>query len=187
MSDIPLLETDRLVLRGFRPEDLDAMTAMWAMPEVVRYIGGVPLSREQSWGRLLRHIGMWRIMGFGFWAIIEKASGRLVGEAGFHEMRREMMPSIEDTLEAGWGLLPGSHGRGYASEALEAMLPWAEANHGGMPVTCIIDPANTASIRLAGRHGFREFSRSTYQGTEIILFRKAPGILSGLQTKDSKQ
>jgi RimJ/RimL family protein N-acetyltransferase len=184
MSDIPLLETDRLVLRGFRPEDLDAMTAMWAMPDVVRYIGGVPLSREQSWGRLLRHIGMWRIMGFGFWAIIEKASGRLVGEAGFHEMRREMMPSIEDTLEAGWGLLPGSHGRGYASEAL---LPWAEVNHGGMPVTCIIDPANTASIRLAGRHGFREFSRSTYQGTEIILFRKATGILSGLQTKDSKQ
>ncbi len=41
MPDIPVLETDRLVLRGFRPDDLDAMTAMWTMPEVVRYIGGV--------------------------------------------------------------------------------------------------------------------------------------------------
>ena len=172
MPDIPVLETDRLVLRGFCPEDLDAMTAMWAMPEVVRYIGGVPLSREQSWGRLLRHIGMWNVMRFGFWAMIEKTSGQLVGEAGFQEMRREMLPGIEDTLEAGWGLLPDSHGRGYASEALRAMLSWAEANHGGMPVTCIIDPDNAASIRLAGRHGFREFARSTYQGTEILIFRK---------------
>lgn len=174
MPNIPVLETDRLVLRGFRPDDLDAMTAMWAMPAVVRYISGVPLSREQSWTRLLRHIGMWSVMGFGFWAITEKASGQLVGEAGFHEMRRDMTPSIEDTLEAGWGLVPGVHGRGYASEALNAMLPWATANHGGMPVTCIIDPDNAASIRLAERHGFREFARSIYQGSDILIFRKVP-------------
>jgi RimJ/RimL family protein N-acetyltransferase len=174
MPDIPVLETDRLVLRGFRPDDLDAMTAMWAMPEVVRYIGGVPLSREQSWTRLLRQIGMWSVMNFGFWAVTEKTSGRLIGEAGFHEMRREMSPSIENTLEAGWGLLPDFRGRGYASEALDAMLPWAAANHGDLPVTCIIDPENTASIRLAERHGFREFARSTYQGTEIVVFRKVP-------------
>jgi RimJ/RimL family protein N-acetyltransferase len=174
MSNIPKLETDRLVLRGFRPDDLDAMTEMWAMPEVVRYISGVPLSREQSWARLLRHIGMWSVMGFGFWAITEKASGQLVGEAGFHEMRRDMTPSIEDTLEAGWGLLPDVHGLGYASEALNAMLPWADANHGSVPVTCIIDPDNTASIRLAERHGFREFARSIYQGSDIVIFRKAP-------------
>ena len=174
MPDIPVLETDRLILRGFRADDLEAMTTMWAMPEVVRYIGGVPLSREQSWTRLLRQIGMWSVMNFGFWAITEKTSGQLVGEAGFHEMRREMTPRIEDTLEAGWGLLPGFHGRGYASEALRAMLPWAAANHGGLPVTCIIDPANTASIRLAERHGFREFARSTYLGSDIVLFRKVP-------------
>lgn len=174
MPDIPVLETERLVLRGFRPDDLDAMTAMWAMPEVVRYIGGTPLSREQSWTRLLRHIGMWSVMGFGFWGIADKASGRLIGEAGFHEMRRDITPSIENTMEAGWGLVPAAHGRGYASEALNAMWSWAEANRKGAPVTCVIDPRNAASLRLAERHGFRELARSTYQGSDIVVLRKAP-------------
>lgn len=173
MTDIPVLETKRLVLRGFKPDDLEAMTAMWALPETVRYIGGVPLTREQSWTRLLRHIGMWAVMGFGFWAITDKATGYLIGEAGFHEMRREMMPSIENTMEAGWGLLPEMHGRGYASEALEAMWLWAAANHPDMPITCIIDPRNTASLSLAMRHGFRSFARSVYQDSDIVVLRRA--------------
>lgn len=172
MPNIPVLETDRLVLRGFRSDDLDALTAMWERPEVVRYVSSVPLSREQSWVRLLRHIGMWSVMGFGFWAITDKATGLLIGESGFHEMRRGLVPSIEGTMEAGWGLIPEYHGRGYASEVLETILPWAEANHRGAEITCIIDPDNAASIRLAQRHGFQEFARSTYQDSDIVVFRR---------------
>lgn len=172
MTDIPVLETGRLILRGFQPGDLDAMTAMWALPDVVRYIGGVPLTREQSWARLLRHIGMWHVMGFGFWVVTDKATGRLIGEAGFHEMRREMSPSIENTLEAGWGLLPEMHGQGYASEALEAMAAWAAQNYPGMPITCIIDPENIASLTLAARHGFEETARAVYQGCEVVILSR---------------
>ena len=101
MFDIPVLETDRLILRGFRLDDFDALIAMWALPETVRYIGGVPQTREQTWMRLLRHIGMWNAMQFGFWAVTDKASGDVIGQAGFHEMRRDLTPSIENTLEAG--------------------------------------------------------------------------------------
>lgn len=172
MTDIPVLETSRLILRGFQPDDLDAMTAMWALPDVVRYIGGAPLTREQSWTRLLRHVGMWHVMGFGFWVITDKATGRLIGEAGFHEMRRAMVPDIEDTLEAGWGLLPDMHGRGLASEALAAMWTWAAENHPGMPITCIIDPQNAASLTLAARHGFEQTARATYQGSDVVILRK---------------
>lgn len=172
MPNIPVLETDRLVLRGFRSDDLDALTAMWSRPEVMRYVFSVPLSREQSWVRLLRHIGMWSVMDFGFWAITEKATGLLIGESGFHEMRRGLVPSVEGTMEAGWGLIPEYHGRGYASEVLETILPWAEANHRGAEITCIIDPDNAASIRLAQRHGFQEFARSTYQDSDIVVFRR---------------
>lgn len=172
MTAIPMLETNRLILRGFQPGDLDAMTAMWALPDIVRYIGGVPLTREQSWTRLLRHVGMWQVMGFGFWVITDKATGRLIGEAGFHEMRRMMVPAIEDTLEAGWGLLPEMHGQGLASEALVAMWAWAVETHPGMPITCIIDPQNTASLTLAARHGFEETTRAIYQGSEVVILRK---------------
>lgn len=172
MTDIPVIETDRLLLRDFRPDDLDAMTAMWAMPEVVRFIGGTPLSREQSWQRLVRQIGMWHIMGFGFWAIIEKSSGALVGEGGFHEMRRTLTPSIENTMEAGWGLIPEAQGRGYASEALSAMLDWAKATHPGQPITCIIDEDNEASLNFARKHGFEEFAKAQYAGSEVKVLKK---------------
>lgn len=175
MTTIPAIETDRLFLRGFHSDDLDAMAAMWAMPETVRFIGGTPLTREQSWTRLLRHIGMWHLMGFGFWAIIEKETGSLVGEAGFHEMRRALAPSIEGTMEAGWGLVPQAQGRGYANEALTAMFAWARTNHAGKPITCIIDSGNAASLRLARGHGFHEYAMTTYGGADIRVFRKAAG------------
>jgi len=172
MFNVPVIETDRVILRATELEDFEDMVAMWALPEMVRYVGGTPQTREQSWMRLLRHIGMWNAMQFGFWAVIDKASGRFIGQAGFHEMKRTVSPSIENTMEAGWGLHPDFQGRGYASEVLRTMLTWAAATHPDKPITCIINPGNTPSIRLAEKHGFREFARSPYQESEVIIFRK---------------
>ena len=124
--DIPIVETERLILRDHRLADFDAYVAMWADPLVTRFIGGRPRSREESWIRFLRHAGMWRHVGFGFWAIEEKASGRFIGEAGFLELRRDIEPSIEGTLEAGWAFVPDAHGKGYASEAVGAFLRWGD-------------------------------------------------------------
>ena len=107
---------------------------------------------------------MWRHIGFGFWAIEEKATGRFIGEAGFHELRRDIEPSIEGTLEAGWGFVADAHGKGYATEAVGAALGWGDVNHPGKAMTCIIDPDNPVSIRVAEKHGFRERVRTVYHG-----------------------
>src|SRR4051812_945036 len=116
--EIPTLETERLLLRPYSVDDFEAYAEMWADPDVVRFIGGKPLGREQSWSRLLRNSGHWQHMGFGFFAVVEKESGRLAGEAGFQELMRDITPSIEGSLEAGWGLVPSSQGWGYATEAM---------------------------------------------------------------------
>ena len=76
-GNVPVIETERLVLRAHRLDDFDAYAVMWADPVVTRFIGGKPRTREESWIRFLRHPGMWSMLGFGFWAIEEKASGRL--------------------------------------------------------------------------------------------------------------
>lgn len=88
-------------------------------------------------------------------------------------MRRDMTPGIEGTMEAGWGLLPDFHGRGYASEALGALWPWVEAHHPDRPITCIIDPENTASLTLAMRHGFRSYARSVYHNSDVVLLQRS--------------
>src|SRR5262245_47305269 len=99
---IPVLETERLRLRGHRVEDLEACAAMWADPVVTRHIGGKPFSREETWSKMMRYAGHWALMGFGYWAVEDKASGTFLGEAGFAEFRRELSPSIEGLPEVGW-------------------------------------------------------------------------------------
>lgn len=169
---IPTIETDRLLLRGYRTEDFDAYAAMWADPVVTRFIGGKPISREASWVRFLRQLGMWQAHGFGFWVVADKATGEFLGEAGFHDLKREIEPSVEGALEAGWGFVPPVYGKGIATEVVGAAVGWADANRPGMRMVCIIDPDNAPSRRVAEKYGFRELSRTTYHGTPTILFQR---------------
>lgn len=172
--DIPRVETERLILRGQTVDDFPAFAAMWADPVVTRYIGGVPLGEEDAWAKFLRIAGHWALMGYGFWAIEEKASGRRVGEAGILNVKRDIVPSFHGVPEIGWGLLPEVHGKGYATEAVRAILQWAEDRFGKVRMVCIIDPDNAPSLRVAARAGFKEFARSTYRGDPTVLLERLP-------------
>ncbi len=168
----PIIETDRLRLRGHVAADFEAVAAMWADPDVVRYIGGRPSTREESWARLLRYPGMWALLGYGFWAIEEKASGRLAGEGGFADFKRDITPAIE-APEQGWALASWAHGRGYGSEAVAAMIAWGERHFARRDFVCIISPENAASIRVAEKAGYREVARTTYKDAPTLMFRRA--------------
>jgi RimJ/RimL family protein N-acetyltransferase len=144
---------------------------MWAEPEVVRHISGKASTREESWARLLRYAGHWRLMGYGFWAIEEKATGRFVGEGGFADFKREMDPAF-DAPEQGWALASAAHGKGYAGEAVGAMLGWGECHFGRGDFVCMISPDNAPSLRLAERVGYREYARAAYKGEPAILLRR---------------
>jgi len=95
MVAIPTLDTPRLRLRTYRLDDFEAYAALWAEPAVVRFIGGTPVSREAAWTRFLRQIGLWHHLGFGLFALEDRATGAFIGEAGFHDLRRALTPSIE--------------------------------------------------------------------------------------------
>jgi len=167
----PSLETERLLLRPWEPEDFDEYRALWQEPAVARHITGEPLSREDSWRRMLATVGQWHFMGFGFFALREKSTGSFVGAAGFHEMRRALVPSIEGTLEAGWALMPAHHGKGYAREAMGAAIAWARRACPGQDITCIIGPENRASLRLAEALGFRRVTVAQYKDAPTVIFR----------------
>jgi RimJ/RimL family protein N-acetyltransferase len=173
-AQVPILETTRLKLRGHRIDDFPASAAMWANPVVTRYIGDTPLSEEESWTKFLRYIGHWDLLGFGYWAVEEKASGNFVGEIGFADYKRDIHLEIEIAPETGWVLVPQFHGKGYATEALQAALAWGDPyfdrNFSLSRTTCLIRPDNLASIRVAEKCGYREFQRTTYKGQPTIAF-----------------
>jgi RimJ/RimL family protein N-acetyltransferase len=167
-----ILTTDRLTLRPLALEDFPAYVDFWQDNVVVRFIAGSPLSREQVWKRLLGTVGHWQLLGYGFFAIEENATGKFMGEAGFQEMRRDLVPSIEGTLETGWALLPEFHGQGYATEAVRAAMDWADRSFPDQDYSCIIGPENLASMRLAMRLGFARDVISTYMGNPVEIWRK---------------
>jgi len=167
------IETERLVLDGHRAEDFEALCALWAEPEVVRHISGRPNTRHECWMRLLRYHGFWPLLGYGFWAVREKATGRFMGDLGFHDVCREIEPSIFGIPEAGWVLAPWAHGHGFAGEALAAALGWldAETDHGSS--VCLISPGNEASVRLAEHHGFGGQTIARFMDQDTLLLRRA--------------
>jgi len=166
---IPILETERLTLRGHTADDLSACAALWSDPEVVRYIGNVTSTREQAWARLLRYVGHWELFGFGFWCVFERRTGRFVGEVGLANFERDISPPI-DAVETGWVLASWAHGRGFATEGMRAVLAFADQKLPDKPTACLIDPPNQASIHVAHKLGYEERRQATYHGSPILVF-----------------
>ena len=171
-SEVPVLETARLRLREHRLEDHAACAAVWGDAQVTRFLGGRAFTSEEVWRRMLSWRGLWSMLGYGFWAVEEKDSGRYIGDIGFADFRRELDPSLIGMLEFGWILAPSAHGKGYASEAVAAATAWAAEKLPHMRAVCIIAPDNLASIRVAERAGFREWQRSMYHGAPTIVFAR---------------
>ena len=172
ISDIPVIETARLRLRSHKLSDFEACVSLWADPVVTRYISGRAFTGEEVWARILRYAGHWAWLGYGFWAIEERASGRFVGEAGFADFHRDMEPSLHGIPEAGWVLTPSAHGLGYATEAVNGFVSWGDFRFAGAPTGCLIHPENLASIRVAEKAGYRERTRTEYKGEPTVVFQR---------------
>jgi RimJ/RimL family protein N-acetyltransferase len=168
----PVLETPRLRLRGFRASDLDAQWASMTDPEVVRFLGGVPQSREETWRKILGSPGLWALLGYGYWVAERREDGAYLGQIGFADFKRDMSPSIENIPEMGWIMAREAQGRGYATEAVLAALAWADEALGGGEIVAIVSHDNQASIRIAEKSGFSSREEAVYKDEPILLFRR---------------
>lgn len=171
----PTIETERFVLSAHTAEDLDALHGMWSDEAVVRFIGGHRSTRQESWARLLRYAGHWALLGFGFWAVRDRDSGRFMGEVGIARFERDGLDvAFGEHPEAGWALAPWAQGKGIATEALRAAIAWRFEN---TTLTCLIDSPNVGSIRVAKKCGFRRYATASLNGSEVQLFKRAPGLV----------
>lgn len=146
MSGLPVLFTERLILRAPEASDLDGFAAMAADAESMRFLGGTA-ARSASWRMLCSLRGAWDVRGFSMFSVIERATGAWVGRVGPWE------PADWPAKEIGWGVHPHYAGRGYAREATVAALDYAFEVLGWDDVIHVIDPENTRSIALAERLG----------------------------------
>lgn len=175
MVAVPELVTPRLLLREVRTSDHEPAAVMWATPSVVRHVGGTPFSSSHTWNRLLQFAGMWQLLGYGYWTVEERGSGLFVGQAGLADFHRDIDAPISGVPEAGWAVSPRHEGKGYATEAVAAVLYWADNHLPSTQTCCLIEPDNRPSLRVAGKLGFVVF-RETRLGDSMtqLLFRARP-------------
>jgi len=168
----PDIETSRLV--GHRPTlaDLPDCADMWADPETRRFLGVPPSTPEESYARILRNIGHWHVHGYGFWVMRARATGRLVGDVGLRQFRRDLDPALNLLPEAGWVLAPHAWGQGFATEAATAALAWADTHIEAPEILCMINPDNTASLRVAAKLGFTGIAAAKYHDADVRLFSR---------------
>jgi RimJ/RimL family protein N-acetyltransferase len=166
------ITTERLILRPPTRNDFEDCAMLWADPDVVRYIGGKPFTREETWSRLTRYVGHWALQGYGFWTLRERDTGRYVGEVGLADFKRKLNPSFDGAQEMGWVVSTWAQGKGYSTEAVRAALAWNEARFAKARIVCMIDPANAPSLRVAEKCGFREYARAPYRDSEVVLLER---------------
>ena len=168
---VPILKTPRLRLRAHRAGDLADCAAMWAQADVTRFTIGRASTEQQSWARMLSYAGLWQLLGYGYWAIEERASGAFAGDAGFADFKRDVTPTMLDAPELGFALAPAFHGKGYATEAVTAALAWADAHLPGATV-CMVNPQNAASLRVVEKCGYAVFERGRYNEQTVLFLSR---------------
>ncbi len=167
--DMPTLRTRSLILRATTMADWAAYAAMWADPRVTAHIGGAPRPRDVAWTKFGQSVAMWTLFGYGMWTVVDGNEARFLGLCGFARYERDIL-ELEGFPEAGWAFAPQSWGRGVASEAVGAIVAWADANDIA-ETRCMIDDANHASVRVATRNGYTPFAALC---DKKIFRRRAP-------------
>ena len=163
------VETERLLLRRWRDEDLEPYARMCADPEVMRFIGdGSTLTREGSDRQISRFLRHWDERGFGLWALEEKESGTFIGFAGL--AHQEDWTKGEHKTEVGWRLDRAFWGRGLATEAARASVAYGLETLGLERIISIIQPENRASRRVAEKAGLGPRGEARWRGTPVVWY-----------------
>jgi RimJ/RimL family protein N-acetyltransferase len=170
-GDSVVVDTERLLLRRWRDDDAEALAAINADREVMRFIGGgAPLGRALSDELLRRFRREWDERGFGLWAV-EEREGPQAGELlGFCGLTVPMfLPEVLPALEVGWRLAPAAWGRGIATEAARAALAFGFGELRMREILAIVHPDNDRSLRVCAKLGMEPQPDRTHPGTRQRL------------------
>lgn len=149
MSEVPVLETERLVLRGFQPSDTEPFIAAMAKDEFASTITREmrALTREEAWRNLSVVNGSWSLSGFGNWVVTLKETGEPIGRLG------PFCPPGWPGFEVGWAIFPEFQRKGYAAEGATAALIWCHEALGKDTIIHCILKGNKGSEGLAASLG----------------------------------
>jgi [ribosomal protein S5]-alanine N-acetyltransferase len=161
-----MLETERLLLREFTLDDVDAFFEMCTDPKVTRYTHDAGLTnRDEARAILLAHpIADYQKYGFGRWACVLKSSGQVIGFAG--------LKYLEDLgeVDIGYRLMPAYWGVGLATEASRAAIEDGFTRLHLEHIIGLVAPENVASVRVLEKLGLRFVEMIEYRSSQVAKY-----------------
>ena len=164
--EVPEILTRRLRLRGWREGDVELMAAIYAEPEVVRYLR--PLDLKGTRQQLSMFFDHWEEHGFGLWAVEERASGRLIGRIGL--VHHDDWTETPYDAEVGWTLERATWGRGLATEGGAAALRFGFKTKGMKRIISIAHSENVASQRVMEKLGLKREGATDWRDQPVVWF-----------------
>jgi RimJ/RimL family protein N-acetyltransferase len=165
---MPEIETERLRIRMFTPDDLDDLCSIYGDPDVMRYISGHALSRKEAedWMRAWRE--QWDKLGYGMWGLELKDSGELIGHCGL-----QFIQNTSDT-EIAYGLAKRWWGNGLAPEAARAVLKYGFEELSLDRIYALSEPPNIASQSVMRKIGMRfekvAYYKDSYYEGDVVYY-----------------
>jgi ribosomal-protein-alanine N-acetyltransferase len=170
-----ILETERLVLRTWSMDDAEAAWPIYSNPEVMLFLGGPDQTLEDTQKRIQRALSHHERHGYGMWAVVEKASGQLIGACG--------LKHLEDgpLVEVGYHLARPVWGHGYAMEAAAACLCHGFEHLHMVRIVAVVAPASVASVRVIEKIGMTFEAMGRHYGREVRVYAAhRPALLKGI-------
>lgn len=172
-TDFSELSTERLHIRELTVNDEPAVKELTDDPEAMRFFtmfrAGDP-DAASDW--IQRQIKRYEEFGMGLWALIDKRSGKYVGQCG---LLVQEVDGIKE-LEIGYNLLTRCRGNGYATEAAVACREYAFRKKLAPSIISIIHVDNTNSQRVAQRNGMVRDKQTLYRELPVYIYRiETPG------------
>jgi len=153
------METERLILRRFSRDDQDAHAQMWTQPEFYKFLfDGKGITEQQARNMVIDYA-----FKRGMFAVVEKSSGKLIGNCG-------IVPIRDGRIELDYAYDPHFWGKGYATEAARAVLELAKADPEVDSLIAMAFPKNTASINVFKKLGFRRLDQETHFGSVLEVW-----------------
>lgn len=162
---MPEIETSRLRLRMFTPEDLDALSHITGDAEVMKYLGtSGPRTREKTKNTIDAILRHWDQHGFGIWALDHKADRRLIGWCGLQML--EKTPEVE----VAYLLARAYWNQGLATEAARAAIDYCFNELKLDRVVAIARPENVGSYRVMEKIGMKYERDAHYYNVDVVYY-----------------
>lgn len=159
------IESDRILMRMFDENDLDDYYNILANDKVYIWLGNQKKPSKDNVLQTIHSVNkLWKEKGYGFWAVVEKNTNKLIGHSGFNILNET------NEIELLYAFHPKAWKKGYARESTKLALEYLKENLDINRLVALSYPENTSSINVIEKNKFKYMGMKSFFGSNLRYY-----------------